>query len=105
MQSCWGTRPREGPGPAPEEEVLVVVAHVAAVGVTAARTRAHTGGEAGRSRLECGQWRARKGPIPTSRLVSQNLEMHDRMEHLIEKQISHSNFSTQTWATTENLGG
>lgn len=26
------------------------------------------------------------------------------MEHLIEKQISHGNFSTQTWAKTENLG-
>ncbi|XP_015981579.2 tuftelin isoform X2 [Rousettus aegyptiacus] len=38
-------------------------------------------------------------------LEAENLEMHDRMEHLIEKQISHSNFSTQTWATTENLGG
>ncbi|XP_039697559.1 tuftelin isoform X2 [Pteropus medius] len=37
-------------------------------------------------------------------LEAENLEMHDRMEHLIEKQISHSNFSTQTWATTENLG-
>lgn len=30
--------------------------------------------------------------------------MHDRMEHLIEKQISHGNFSTQTWAKTENPG-
>ncbi|KAF6293997.1 tuftelin 1 [Rhinolophus ferrumequinum] len=37
-------------------------------------------------------------------LEAENLEMHDRMEHLIEKQISHSNFSTQTWAKTENLG-
>lgn len=35
----------------------------------------------------------------------QNLEMHDRLEHLIEKQISHGNFSTQTWAKTEHLGG
>lgn len=34
----------------------------------------------------------------------QNLEMHDRMEHLIEKQVSHGNFSTQTRAKTENLG-
>ncbi|XP_066218610.1 tuftelin isoform X2 [Saccopteryx leptura] len=38
-------------------------------------------------------------------LEAENLEMHDRMEHLIEKQISHANFSTQTWAKTENLGG
>ena len=30
--------------------------------------------------------------------------MHDRMEHLIEKQISHGNFSTQNRAKTENLG-
>ncbi|XP_015358403.1 tuftelin isoform X1 [Marmota marmota marmota] len=37
-------------------------------------------------------------------LEAENLEMHDRMEHLIEKQISHSNFSTQTQAKTENLG-
>ncbi|KAM8816761.1 tuftelin isoform 2-T2 [Rhynchonycteris naso] len=37
-------------------------------------------------------------------LEAENLEMHDRMEHLIEKQISHANFSTQTWAKTENLG-
>nr|XP_019595582.1 PREDICTED: tuftelin isoform X1 [Rhinolophus sinicus] len=37
-------------------------------------------------------------------LEAENLEMHDRMEHLIEKQVSHSNFSTQTWAKTENLG-
>ncbi|XP_073090737.1 tuftelin isoform X4 [Manis javanica] len=37
-------------------------------------------------------------------LEAENLEMHDRMEHLIEKQISHGNFSTQTWAKTENLG-
>lgn len=43
-------------------------------------------------------------PMLTLRLVFQNLEMHDRMEHLIEKQISHSNFSTQTRAKTENLG-
>ncbi|XP_014647315.1 PREDICTED: tuftelin isoform X3 [Ceratotherium simum simum] len=33
---------------------------------------------------------------------AENLEMHDRIEHLIEKQISHGNFSTQ--AKTENLG-
>lgn len=37
-------------------------------------------------------------------LAFQNLEMHDRMEHLIEKQVSHGNFSTQTRAKTENLG-
>ncbi|KAI5264030.1 Tuftelin [Manis pentadactyla] len=37
-------------------------------------------------------------------LEAENLEMHDRMEHLIEKQISHGNFSTQTWAKTENPG-
>uniref|UniRef100_A0A8D2AVH3 Tuftelin 1 n=1 Tax=Sciurus vulgaris TaxID=55149 RepID=A0A8D2AVH3_SCIVU len=37
-------------------------------------------------------------------LEAENLEMHDRMEHLIEKQISHGNFSTQTWTKTENLG-
>ncbi|XP_048213167.1 tuftelin isoform X1 [Perognathus longimembris pacificus] len=37
-------------------------------------------------------------------LEAENLEMHDRMEHLIEKQISHGNFSTQTRAKTENLG-
>ncbi|KAG8520375.1 Tuftelin [Galemys pyrenaicus] len=36
-------------------------------------------------------------------LEAENLEMHDRMEHLIEKQISHGNFSTQTRAKTENL--
>ncbi|XP_057649718.1 tuftelin isoform X1 [Chionomys nivalis] len=38
-------------------------------------------------------------------LEAENLEMHDRMEHLIEKQVSHGNFSTQTRAKTENLGG
>lgn len=37
-------------------------------------------------------------------LEAENLEMHDRMEHLIEKQVSHGNFSTQTWAKTENVG-
>ncbi|KAK2491349.1 hypothetical protein MC885_008824 [Smutsia gigantea] len=37
-------------------------------------------------------------------MIEQNLEMHDHMEHLIEKQISHGNFSTQTRATTENPG-
>lgn len=37
-------------------------------------------------------------------LTFQNLEMHDRMEHLIEKQVSHGNFSTQILAKTENLG-
>uniref|UniRef100_A0A8C0MR91 Tuftelin 1 n=2 Tax=Canis lupus familiaris TaxID=9615 RepID=A0A8C0MR91_CANLF len=37
-------------------------------------------------------------------LEAENLEMHDRMEHLIEKQISHGHFSTQTWTKTENLG-
>lgn len=37
-------------------------------------------------------------------LEAENLEMHDRMEHLIEKQISHGNFSTQTWAKTESVG-
>ncbi|KAM9243819.1 tuftelin isoform 4-T4 [Dugong dugon] len=37
-------------------------------------------------------------------LEAENLEMHERMEHLIEKQISHSNFSTQTQAKTENPG-
>uniref|UniRef100_A0A4W2EV61 Tuftelin 1 n=1 Tax=Bos indicus x Bos taurus TaxID=30522 RepID=A0A4W2EV61_BOBOX len=37
-------------------------------------------------------------------LEAENLEMHDRMEHLIEKQISHGNFSTQNRAKTENLG-
>ncbi|VFV47126.1 tuftelin 1 [Lynx pardinus] len=37
-------------------------------------------------------------------LEAENLEMHDRMEHLIEKQVSHGNFSTQTWAKTESLG-
>nr|XP_048283869.1 tuftelin isoform X1 [Myodes glareolus] len=37
-------------------------------------------------------------------LEAENLEMHDRMEHLIEKQVSHGNFSTQTRAKTENLG-
>lgn len=40
----------------------------------------------------------------TPQPVLQNLEMHDRMEHLIEKQISHGHFSTQTWTKTENLG-
>ncbi|XP_033051693.1 tuftelin isoform X1 [Trachypithecus francoisi] len=37
-------------------------------------------------------------------LEAENLEMHDRMEHLIEKQISHGNFSTQARAKTENQG-
>ncbi|KAM5256127.1 tuftelin isoform 2-T2 [Ctenodactylus gundi] len=37
-------------------------------------------------------------------LEAENLEMHDRMEHLIEKQVSHSNFSTQTRAKAEGLG-
>nr|XP_044994185.1 tuftelin isoform X2 [Jaculus jaculus] len=37
-------------------------------------------------------------------LEAENLEMHDRMEHLIEKQVRHGNFSTQTRAKTENLG-
>eukprot|EP00070_Physeter_catodon_P037728 XP_028344622.1 tuftelin isoform X4 [Physeter catodon] len=37
-------------------------------------------------------------------LEAENLEMHDRMEHLIEKQISHGNFSTQNRIKTENLG-
>lgn len=37
-------------------------------------------------------------------LEAENLEMHDRLEHLIEKQVSHANFSTQTWVKTENLG-
>ncbi|XP_033051695.1 tuftelin isoform X3 [Trachypithecus francoisi] len=37
-------------------------------------------------------------------MIEQNLEMHDRMEHLIEKQISHGNFSTQARAKTENQG-
>ncbi|XP_010956721.1 tuftelin isoform X3 [Camelus dromedarius] len=35
-------------------------------------------------------------------LEAENLEMHDRMEHLIEKQISYGNFSTQNRAKTEN---
>ncbi|XP_007530721.1 tuftelin isoform X1 [Erinaceus europaeus] len=35
-------------------------------------------------------------------LEAENLEMHDRMEHLIERQVSHGNFSTQTQAKTEN---
>ncbi|XP_059994665.1 tuftelin isoform X1 [Lagenorhynchus albirostris] len=37
-------------------------------------------------------------------LEAENLEMHDRMEHLIEKQITHGNFSTQNRTKTENLG-
>ncbi|XP_078211796.1 tuftelin isoform X15 [Callithrix jacchus] len=37
-------------------------------------------------------------------LEAENLEMHERMEHLIEKQISHGNFSTQARAKTENSG-
>ncbi|XP_010614818.1 tuftelin isoform X2 [Fukomys damarensis] len=37
-------------------------------------------------------------------LEAENLEMHDRMEHLIEKQIRYGHFSTQTQAKTENLG-
>ncbi|XP_053526676.1 tuftelin isoform X4 [Artibeus jamaicensis] len=37
-------------------------------------------------------------------LEAENLEMHDRLEHLIEKQVSHANFSTQTWTKTETLG-
>ncbi|XP_059946524.1 tuftelin isoform X3 [Mesoplodon densirostris] len=36
-------------------------------------------------------------------LEAENLEMHDRMEHLIEKQVSHGNFSTQNQTKTENL--
>lgn len=50
------------------------------------------------------EWHTRKRPSLTSSLVLQNLEMHDRMEHLIEKQISHGNFSTQNRAKTENPG-
>lgn len=46
----------------------------------------------------------RKDQFQSRKLVLQNLEMHDRMEHLIEKQISHGNFSTQNRAKTENLG-
>lgn len=49
--------------------------------------------------VKCHKW-----PTLTPQLVLQNLEMHDRMEHLIEKQISHGHFSTQTWTKTENLG-
>ncbi|XP_058165624.1 tuftelin isoform X5 [Dasypus novemcinctus] len=37
-------------------------------------------------------------------MIEQNLEMHERMEHLIEKQISRGNFSTQARAKTENPG-
>uniref|UniRef100_H0WRH5 Tuftelin 1 n=1 Tax=Otolemur garnettii TaxID=30611 RepID=H0WRH5_OTOGA len=37
-------------------------------------------------------------------LEAENLEMHDRMEHLIEKQVSHGNFSTQARAKTESPG-
>nr|XP_005541934.1 PREDICTED: tuftelin isoform X6 [Macaca fascicularis] len=37
-------------------------------------------------------------------LEAENLEMHDRMEHLIEKQISHGNFSTQARAKIDNPG-
>ncbi|XP_045151652.1 tuftelin isoform X1 [Echinops telfairi] len=40
-------------------------------------------------------------------LEAENLEMHDRMEHLIEKQIStqhHGNFSTQTGAKADHRG-
>ncbi|XP_004451790.1 tuftelin isoform X6 [Dasypus novemcinctus] len=37
-------------------------------------------------------------------LEAENLEMHERMEHLIEKQISRGNFSTQARAKTENPG-
>uniref|UniRef100_A0A8C0DRZ3 Tuftelin 1 n=1 Tax=Balaenoptera musculus TaxID=9771 RepID=A0A8C0DRZ3_BALMU len=37
-------------------------------------------------------------------LEAENLEMHDRMEHLIEKQVSHGNFSTQNRTKTENPG-
>lgn len=85
-----------------------MVASVAGMGATAAhaRARTHVRGRGDPKSEETGDQRqARAGPILTSELMSQNLEMHDRMEHLIEKQISHSNFSTQTWATTENLGG
>lgn len=83
-----------------------MVASVAGMGATAAHARAHVRGRGDlKSEETGGQRQARAGPILTSELMSQNLEMHDRMEHLIEKQISHSNFSTQTWATTENLGG
>nr|ACA57939.1 tuftelin 1 (predicted) [Plecturocebus moloch] len=37
-------------------------------------------------------------------LEAENLELHDRMEHLIEKQISHGNFSTQARAKSESSG-
>ncbi|XP_074121511.1 tuftelin isoform X2 [Sminthopsis crassicaudata] len=37
-------------------------------------------------------------------LEAENLEMHDRMEHLIEKQISPGNFSTQTRTKSDGLG-
>uniref|UniRef100_A0A7N4PJZ9 Tuftelin 1 n=1 Tax=Sarcophilus harrisii TaxID=9305 RepID=A0A7N4PJZ9_SARHA len=37
-------------------------------------------------------------------LEAENLEMHDRMEHLIEKQISPGNFSTQTRTKSDTLG-
>ncbi|XP_074044946.1 tuftelin isoform X2 [Macrotis lagotis] len=37
-------------------------------------------------------------------LEAENLEMHDRMEHLIEKQISPGNFSTQTRTKSDSLG-
>ncbi|XP_051013634.1 tuftelin [Acomys russatus] len=37
-------------------------------------------------------------------LEAENLEMHDRMEHLIEKQVARGSFSTQTRAKTEDLG-
>ncbi|XP_072500937.1 tuftelin [Notamacropus eugenii] len=36
-------------------------------------------------------------------LEAENLEMHDRMEHLIEKQISPGNFSTQTRTKSDSL--
>ncbi|XP_007485497.1 tuftelin isoform X3 [Monodelphis domestica] len=37
-------------------------------------------------------------------LEAENLEMHDRMEHLIEKQVSPGNFSTQTRTKSDGLG-
>ena len=75
-------------------EGTLVVARMAGVVVTAAqRCRAQN------ELVQCRSWLTL-----TPQPVLQNLEMHDRMEHLIEKQISHGHFSTQTWTKTENLG-
>lgn len=81
-------------------EGTLAVACMVGVAVTVAQTEAESPSEL----VKCHKWLASKWPPLPPQLVLQNLEMHDRMEHLIEKQISHGHFSTQTWTKTENLG-